>query len=81
MYLHIGKDKIINKNDLIGIFDIESIKETEEYSKIIEKLKLENSLINLSNKTEKSLIITKENKKTKGYISNIYSMTLLKRVQ
>ncbi len=39
MYLHIGKDIILKKEDIIVIFNIESIAETKEYKIIIDKLK------------------------------------------
>ena len=51
MYLHIGKDKLIDDNNIIDVSD--------------------------GNK--KSLIIIKEKKQTKGYISNISTITLEKR--
>ena len=46
MYLHIGKDKLIDDNNIIAILNIETIK---------------------------------EKKQTKGYISNISTITLEKR--
>ena len=32
MYLHIGKDIIIKRDEIIGIFNIESILDTKEYN-------------------------------------------------
>lgn len=80
MYLHIGKDIMIKENDIIGIFDIESIKNTEEYENIQKKLKEKNRLIEISENTKKTLILLLENKEIKGYITNISSVTLCNRI-
>lgn len=76
MYLHIGKDYIININDIIGIFDIESLKKTNSYDCILKKIKF---VKDLSGGKRKSLIITKNNNKLNAYISNILSTTIASR--
>ena len=60
MYLHIGKDKLIDDNNIIAILNIETLKEKKK-----------------TNKQNKHT--TKEKKQTKGYISNISTITLEKR--
>ena len=42
MYLHIGKEYVINNNDIIGIFNLEYIQNTKEYKKMYEQLESEN---------------------------------------
>ena len=37
MYLHIGKEYVINNNDIIGIFNLDYIKNTKE-RKLVEEL-------------------------------------------
>ena len=74
MYLlHIGKDIVIDENEIIGIFDLEGLKKTKVGKEFLENIK--DDLI----KKEKSLILVKKNEKIKGYISNILSVTLEKR--
>ena len=34
MYLHIGKEYVINNNDIIGIFNLEYIQNTKEYKRM-----------------------------------------------
>ena len=48
MYLHIGKEYVINNNDIIGIFNLEYIQNTKEYKKMYEQLESENSIKKLS---------------------------------
>jgi ABC-type lipoprotein release transport system permease subunit len=80
MYLHIGNNNVINSKNIIGIFNIETIKKTDEYKKIIKKIKEKNNLNNISENTEKTLVLTEQEKHTKAYITNISSITLGKRM-
>ena len=79
MFLHIGKDKVIEKKDLICILDIESLKINDKINNIIEKLEQEKNIIDISENNRKTLVLVKENNILKGYISNISSTTLGKR--
>ncbi len=76
MYLHIGKDYVINENNIIGIFNIETISKSKEYKKFIESIKKD--LIDISDENQKTLILVKD-KNIKGYITNISSITLKNR--
>lgn len=80
MFLHIGKDVVLQSKNIIGIFDIESLKKSNISNKFLENLKNENLVYNVSDDVNKSLIISQDNDKIKGYISNISSTTLNKRI-
>ena len=47
MYLHIGKDFVVKKKDIIGIFNIEYIKNTREYKSMYSNLEENKNLINI----------------------------------
>ena len=79
MYLHIGKDKLIDDNNIIAIFNIETLKEKENVENICKNMNFSDNIIDVSDGNKKSLIIIKEKKQTKGYISNISTITLEKR--
>ena len=76
MYLHIGKDYILNMNEIIGIFDINSLKKTNCYDNIISNVE---NIEDISENKNKTLILIKENNKIKAYISNILSTTIASR--
>lgn len=78
MYLHIGKDYILNNNDIIGIFDINTLKKSNSYDYILENLS--GKITDISGGKPKSLILINKNNKTNGYISNILSSTIGNRV-
>ena len=79
MYLHIGKDIVLKKEQIIGMFNVESILETKELNIIIEKLKTENSITDISNGEPKTLILYKQKDNLCGVISNVSSNSLGKR--
>lgn len=81
MYLHICKNIIIKMENIIGIFDIETIKNTKEYKDFYNKMYSENKIIDISDNIKKSLILTKEDDDYIGYISNISVATLEKRAK
>ena len=81
MYNHIGKELIIPENEIITILDLEKMSENKKIEDIFKELNLENNIINISEGSNKSLILIKKEEKIQGYISNISSQTLAKRMQ
>ena len=77
MYLHICNDIILKEKKIIGLFNINTIKDTTEYVNIRQILEKNNKWVNASNQEEKTFILTEE----KGYISNISVSTLEKRTK
>ncbi len=78
MYLHIGKDKMINRKDIIFILDYKGLKENKIFNDFFENIKKEN-IKDISENNPKTIIITKEENNIKAYISNISSNTLANR--
>lgn len=76
MYLHIGKDIVIEENKIIGIFNIETIKSNNYYKYFYKNIK--EKIIDISDDIQKTLILIND-EKTVGYITNISSTTLKKR--
>lgn len=79
MYVHIGKETIINTEDIIVILDIESLEKKENLEEVLQNLKISDNIIDVSEENRKSLIIVNKNKKNVGYITNISTTTLGKR--
>ena len=79
MYVHIGKETIINTEDIIVILDIESLEKKKNLEEVLQNLKISDNIIDVSEENRKSLIIVNKNKKNVGYITNISTTTLGKR--
>lgn len=80
MYLHIGKDIVINDKDIISILNLNYVKNTKTYKKMYKNLEEKRAIINIADNKEKTFILTKEKSIEKAYISNISVNTLIKRV-
>lgn len=81
MYVHIGKDNMIEEKYIIAILDLEKMLENKNLEDILKELKIENKIINNKTSNEKSLILVKKEEKIEAYFSNISSTTLAKRIQ
>lgn len=79
MFLHIGKELIINEKSILGIFDVNSIKDNKEFQNLIKNLEEKNSIF-FVDETEKKSFILVENIGVKGYFSSISSVSLSKRL-
>ena len=79
MYLHIGKDIIIKRDEIIVIINLESILDTKEYNCIIETLKEVNRIQDISNGEPKTLVLYKKENNLCGVISNVSSNSIGKR--
>ncbi len=79
MYVHIGKDVLINSDNIISILDIESLEKNKKLENILQNLRISDNIIDVSDKNKKSLIILEKNNKIIGYITNISSSTIAKR--
>lgn len=79
MYLHLGRDVIVNEKDIVAIFDIDKTtigKITKKYLYDSEKKK---EVINISDDLPKSFIVCENKGRTTIYISQISTITLQKR--
>lgn len=79
MYLHIGKDFVINNNSIIGIFNLNYIRNTREFKNLYDNIEKEGNIRKISEEDSKSFILTEENKIIKGYVTNIGTNTIGKR--
>ena len=79
MYLHIGKEKIIKTDEIIGIFDLDTAtisKATRKYLAVAEK---SGEVVNVTTELQKTFIVCNDDGKRTVYISQISSSTLNKR--
>ena len=81
MFLHIGEGKILNKKEIVGIFDLETTsisKKTREFLRINEK---KGNVEYISTEIPKTYIITDSKLKKKVLVTQISSQTLQKRAE
>ena len=76
MYLHIGNNRIIKKENILFLLNYEKIQNDETVKKFLENIE---EKIDYDIENPKTIVITKENDKVKAYVSNISSTTIAKR--
>ena len=79
MYVHIGKNVIIDSDSIVGIFNIETLKKKDLLKNICKNMEINDNIIDISEDNQKSIIILQKNGVTRGYITNISSTTLARR--
>ena len=79
MYVHIGKDIVINSEKIVAILDIESLIKKKNLEQVLQNLRISDNIIDVSEENKKSLIIIQKRGNNIGYITNISSITLAKR--
>lgn len=80
MYLHLGMDKVITFDEIIGIFDLDTTTVSKSTRNYLAKAEKAGIVENICYDLPKSFIVCRtKDGKDKVYISQISSQTLLKR--
>ena len=82
MYLHLGQDKVVNMDEIIGIFDLDTSTVSKSTRDYLTKAEKDGCVTNVCTDLPKSFIVCiSRDGKTHVYISQISSSTLLKRTE
>ncbi len=81
MYIHLGQDVVVNKKNIIGIFDIENTSISKFTKEFLSESSKKNRVVTVSYELPKSFVVCKEKDETVVYISQISPVTLLKRAK
>ena len=82
MYLHLGQDKVVSMDEIVGIFDLDTSTVSKATRDYLAKAEKDGCVTNVCTDLPKSFIVCIEKKKkTHVYISQISSSTLLKRTE
>ena len=83
MYLHLGQEITVTKEDIVGIFDLDTTTVSKHTRNYLKKAEEEGKIVNVSEELPKSFILCNKAKKGKLdriiYLSQISTATLLKR--
>ncbi len=81
MFLHLGNDYIVFEKDIIAVFDFETTTVSKITREFLREAEDEEFIVNVSDDVPKSFIVTEIKGRSKVFISNIASSTLLKRLE
>ncbi len=82
MYLHLGNKTVVNSNEIIGIFDLDTTTVSKRTRDFLSKNEKMNNIVNVSYEIPISFVVCKDKEKnTKIYFSPVSSITLQKRAE
>ncbi|MBR3620401.1 MAG: DUF370 domain-containing protein [Clostridia bacterium] len=81
MYLHIGIDKVINTDDILGIFDLDNTTVQKSSKEFLANAEKAGEVENVCTDLPKSFVVCLENGRRKVYITQIASSTIIKRMR
>ena len=79
MYLHIGGDHVIDRRDIIGVFDIENSTISNITREYLRKSEKNGHVITIMNDMPKSFIVVSKENDVFVYLSSLAPATLKKR--
>lgn len=81
MYLHIGGKKLLSKNDIVAVLDMETTSVSKKTREFLRSSDKKGEVINVSEEIPKTYIVCEKKKVKKVYISQLSSQTLYKRAE
>ena len=78
MYLHIGNDKVITHNEIVGIFDLDNTTVSKKTRDFLNKKEKNGEVITVGFELPKSFIVCRNGR---VYLSPVSTQTLLKRIK
>ncbi len=79
MYLHIGGDQVIDRRDIIGVFDIENSTVSNITREYLRKSEKHGRVITIMNDMPKSFIVVNKENDIYVYLTSLAPSTLKKR--
>lgn len=81
MYLHLGKGTVVNTGTIVGIFDLDITSQSHLTRKFLRQAEQTGQVINAAEDIPKSFVLCQEDGTIQVYLSQMASMTLLKRAE
>ena len=81
MYLHLGKGRIVDTAEIIGIFDLDVTSQSHLTRKYLTAAEKSGQVINASEDIPKSFVVCFDGKSRTLYLSQMAAATLFKRAE
>jgi len=79
VYLHLGGDTVIRKDEIVGIFDLENSTISVRTREFLTEAEKNGKIVNVSAELPKSFVVCQEQGVTRIYICQLLPGTLIKR--
>lgn len=81
MYLHLGLDKVITCDEILGIFDLDNTTVSKHTRDYLAKAEKAGMVENVCTDLPKSFVVCEKDKKRTVYITQISPSTILRRIE
>ena len=81
MYIGLAKNKFIDEENIIGIFDLDITSQSHLTRKYLSSSEKSGKIINVADDLPKSFIVCREKGKEKIYLCQMATSTLVKRAE
>lgn len=81
MFVNIGNNIVLDVKNIIGIYDVETMSNSEEYRNLVNSLKRTKNFVSLIKQNPKALVMTNENGKIIGYETDMQAQTITMKTQ
>ena len=81
MYLHLGKGTVVRTDSIVGIFDLDITSQSHLTRKFLAAAEKTGQVVNAAEDIPKSFVVCRDGEKSRVYLSQMASSTLLKRAE
>jgi hypothetical protein len=81
MYLHLGKGTVVRTDSIVGIFDLDITSQSHLTRKYLSAAEKAGQVVNAAEDIPKSFVVCRDGEKSRVYLSQMASATLLKRAE
>ena len=79
MYLHMGNDCVVRKDEVLAIFDMDNTTISAQSRGFLQNAQKNGQIVDITDDLPKSYIVTESNGAVRVFISSVSSQTLNKR--
>lgn len=81
MYLHLGKGRLVDAGEIVGVFDLDNSSQSHITRKYLSQAEKAGQVINVSEDIPKSFVVCFDGESRRLYLCQMAAATLLKRAE
>ena len=81
MYLHLGRDYVLNTRDILGIFDLETTTLTKRWREFLDRAQTDGAVVSLAEDLPRSYVLTDGGLFDAVYLSSLSTAAVARRAQ
>ena len=81
MYLHLGAETVVRTDSIVAVFDLDNASSSHITREALRAAEQAGKVVNVADDLPKSFVVCREDGKTRIYLSQLNTATLLKRAE